>query len=149
MFDETTDNMGRYILNILIGECSSQIRKKAILIRTVELDKTNSENINIEILDLINSLYNSNPRKFINVKLLLSDRASYALKVGTMLKSFIPDLKHVTCICHALHNLCETICDQNNLVNKLISNMKRVLIKIVPIKHYLSKSRTSLSQAFL
>ena len=35
MFDETTDNMGRYILNILIGECSSQIRKKPILIRTV------------------------------------------------------------------------------------------------------------------
>jgi hypothetical protein len=48
VFDETTDIKGRYILNILIGECSKDKRMPPVLMRTVELVKTNAININQE-----------------------------------------------------------------------------------------------------
>ncbi len=47
MFDETTDACRRFILNILIGECSESKRCPPILYKTVELSRTNSDNINI------------------------------------------------------------------------------------------------------
>ncbi|KAI5154192.1 hypothetical protein ENBRE01_3319, partial [Enteropsectra breve] len=79
-FDETTDVSGRYILNILIGECSKDERKKTSLCRVMELAATNSENINWEILKLLNDLFDNDISKFVNIKLLLSDGAKYALK---------------------------------------------------------------------
>ena len=50
IFDETTDASDRYILNLLIRECSSEERKQPSLFRVIELNNTNSENINSEIL---------------------------------------------------------------------------------------------------
>jgi hypothetical protein len=46
-----------------------------------------------------------------------------------MLKEIIPGLKHVTCICHALHNLCETIRNNSPALNKVVAFLKRSLIK--------------------
>jgi hypothetical protein len=53
IFDETTDFMKRYILNILIGKCDPIKYSKPILIKTIELTKTNSININSEIIFLL------------------------------------------------------------------------------------------------
>jgi hypothetical protein len=50
VFDKTTVSNWRYILNILIGECSKEIRKPPIFLQVVEFTKTNFENINLEIL---------------------------------------------------------------------------------------------------
>ena len=66
---------------------------------------------------------------YMNLKLLLSDGASYAIKTGNMLKTLIPDLKHVVCVCHGLHNLCETLRNDCGNVDTIISFLKRVLIK--------------------
>lgn len=128
-FDETTDAAGRYILNILIGECSKEARKRPSLFKVIELPKTNSGNINLAILKLLNELYAEDVEKFSNVKMLLSDAAPYAIKVGSMLKQIIPDLKCITCLCHGLHNLCETIRYDCESVNTMISFLKRVLVK--------------------
>ncbi len=37
--------------------------------------------------------------------------------------------RHITCLCHALHNLAETIRDKNYLVDKIVAFFKRSLIK--------------------
>ncbi len=121
MFDETTDCVGRYILNILIGKCSEIKRSQPLLVKSVEITKTNSKNVNFQIIQLLNILYNNVTSKYTNIKLLLSDRAPYALKAGTLLKDVIPGLKHVTCLCHALHNLAESIRASAKTVNKIVS----------------------------
>ena len=87
VFHETTDASGLYILNILIGECSKCLLETPSLVKTVQLPKTNSENVNFEIIQLLTELYDGNTQKYNNLKLLLSDGASYAIKAGTMLKS--------------------------------------------------------------
>ncbi len=46
-----------------------------------------------------------------------------------MLKQVIPDLKHITCLCHGLHNLCETIREKIWKTDRLIAYLKRYLVK--------------------
>lgn len=129
MFDETTDASGRYILNILSGICSPSQRERSYLIKTVELDKTNALNVNTEILEVLNWIYNSDVSKFSNVKLLVSDGAPYAVKAAKLLKELMPKVLHVVCLCHNLHNLCESIRSDSPNLNLFVAFMKKVLIK--------------------
>ena len=127
--DETADASGRSILNILVGECSEVPINPPSLLKTTELSKTNSETIVLEIMNTLSMLFKNDTTKYKNLKLLLTDAAPYALKVGRILKEMIPGLMHVTCICHALHNLCESIRDANSVVNDCIALLKKLLVK--------------------
>ncbi len=120
---------GRYILNILLGKCDAIERKSPRLIATVEMKKTNSENIVSEIIDRVVNFLKSDIKVLQKIRLLLSDGAPYAIKTGKVLKELIPNLKHITCICHALHNLAETIRDQNKIVDDAVVFLKRSLLK--------------------
>jgi hypothetical protein len=51
------------------------------------------------------------------------------LKAGKLFKEICLDLKHETCICHCLHNLCETIRRDNDLVDAVIAYIKKKLTK--------------------
>lgn len=103
MFDETPDSRSRKILNILIGELDAETYKKAILIDTIELNKTDSANISVELNYIIVKLTKSAKNKD-RFKVLISDKAAYAIKTGEILKTFYPKMIHVTCFCHGLHN---------------------------------------------
>jgi hypothetical protein len=88
MFDETTGASGRYILHLLAGECSKEVRKRPILFRSIELERTNAENINQVILNFVTKLHHGQI-KFDKVKLFLSDQAPYAIKVGNLMKGLM------------------------------------------------------------
>ncbi len=120
IFDETTDSCGRYILNLLIGGCSEQKRQRPFLVSVIELNKTNSEIINNEIFNRFLKFFNYNLDNFKKITILLSDAAPYKIKTRKLLSQAIPKLKHVTYLCHGLHNLCETIREENWRVDKLI-----------------------------
>lgn len=51
------------------------------------------------------------------------------LKAGERLKNVFPNLKHITCLEHALNRVCEAIKDEYEAVNKLIAGMKALLSK--------------------
>jgi hypothetical protein len=61
--------------------------------------------------------------------MLISDQAPHAVKVGKILKSLIPDLKHVTCLYHLLHRLCEELRGKSEKLNFACLEIKRLLIK--------------------
>jgi hypothetical protein len=63
------------------------------------------------------------------VKFIFTDAAAYMLKCATALKTFYPDLVHVTCLAHGLNRVCEVIREQFPNVNGLISNTKKVFLK--------------------
>ncbi|QQP54927.1 Putative LOC100902024 [Caligus rogercresseyi] len=42
-----------------------------------------------------------------SLHLLVTDGATYCLKAGRGLKKLFPNMKHVTCICHALNRVAE------------------------------------------
>lgn len=128
LFDETTDVNGRYILNIMGGICSEDMREETYLLRTVELIKTNNKTVSQEIIDLMSNLYNGTI-DFTKLYLILSDAAPYAVKAVTTLKGIFLNLKHVTCLAHMLHRLCKKIRSLSPISNITSSNLKRILVK--------------------
>lgn len=94
----------------------------------MDLEKTNAVNINQKIIQFLTSLYNGN-LKFDNLRLLISDGAPYAIKVGKLLKSIFAEMKHVTCLCHMLHRICEYVRNENIKLDYCISELKKTFIK--------------------
>jgi hypothetical protein len=128
MFDETTDSNGRYILHVMTGECCKEDRKRAVLFKSIELEKTNAININQVIINFLIKLHDGNIN-YDRIKMIVSDQVPYAIKVGKLLKEIIPGLKHVTCFCNLLHRLCEEIRGRCNKLNYVVSEIKRLLVK--------------------
>lgn len=60
---------------------------------------------------------------------MLTDAARYMKKAGKNLKTSYPNMIHLTCLAHGLHNLCETIREQFNDVDKLIAENKKIFLK--------------------
>ncbi len=105
MFDETTDAEGRYILN-LFGKVLDNTPRPPVLIDTIKLVKTNSDNILKEVKFILGALI-QNRRSKHNFKFLVTDGAAYCLKVGRLLKEEFVEMKHVVCVCHNIHLLAE------------------------------------------
>ncbi len=51
VFDKTTKFCDRYILNILLGKCSCEMRNQPRLITTIKMEKTNSETVLSNVAD--------------------------------------------------------------------------------------------------
>lgn len=80
-----------------------------------------------------------------NILLFLSHVAPYIVKAGKNIKIFNPKTEHITCVAHALHRVCEEIRLQFPKVDKLISNMKKKILK-APSRVHIFRS---LHQIFL
>ncbi len=129
IFNETTDSCKRYMLNILLGGCFVDKRSKPFLIAIVELEKITAVNVNSKIISILNEFFENKIDRINKIKLVLSDAAPYALKAAKMFKVVAPGLKHVTYLCHALHNLCETVREKFFRVDIITAYMKRTLVK--------------------
>jgi hypothetical protein len=57
---------------------------------------------------------------------LISDAATYMVKVGKNLSVFYTAMVHLTCIVHALHRVCATIMDEFDIVNNYLARLKQV-----------------------
>ncbi|KAG0442596.1 hypothetical protein DMUE_0158 [Dictyocoela muelleri] len=128
LFDETTDVNGSFILNILAGVCCKSSRSQTYLVRTVELSKTNSETVGQEIIDLMVELYEGSI-SYDKLRLIVSDAAPYEVKAVKDLRCLLTNLKHIKCVAHMLHRLCEKLREISPLSNMLSSKLKRILVK--------------------
>ncbi|XP_023215156.1 uncharacterized protein LOC111617975 [Centruroides sculpturatus] len=123
--DETTDSLGRYVANLIVGKLDADGPSRAYLIYTKQLTKTNHETV---------AHFVNNGLKIINpdedkVLVAVTDAASYMVPAMKTLKIFFPALVHVTCLAHGLNRVAEQIRVEYEKVNKLISSVKKVFIK--------------------
>lgn len=123
--DETTDMVGRYVANLLVGVLNERQFVRPHLIAVKFLSQTNSETVSRFVnKELINfGIENT------QVLLLVTDAAPYMLKAGKQLAIFYPNLIHVTCVCHALNRICEEIRFLFPLIDQLISSVKKIFTK--------------------
>ena len=126
--DETTDPMGRYIANLIVGKLDPNQASTPHLLCCKQLEKVNSQSIAYFINKGLQLLYPGGVDDS-KVLLLISDAASYMIASAPLLTTFYPSLIHVTCMAHALHRLAETIRAEFPAVNNLISAMKKVFCK--------------------
>jgi len=59
------------------------------------------------------------------VFLLVTDAAPYMIKTGQALKTFYPNMIHVTCVAHGLNRVLEKVREIFPEVNKLVNNGKK------------------------
>lgn len=126
--DETTDAVGCYIANLIVGKLDSENPAKPYLIYCKPLEQTNHSTVARFINDGLKVLW-PNGVKEEKVLLLYTDAAAYMLKAGNSLNVFYPNLLHVTCLAHGLHRVAETVRDLFPEVNTLISATKKVFLK--------------------
>ena len=125
--DETKDVLKRYALNILVGKIDGSI-SKSMLLCTLFLKQTNHTTVQQSVHKACALLYGSEI-PFKKIWFLISDQAPYMVKAGKVLKETFPNLKHITCLAHALNIVCESIKDEHGVVNDMIAGMKAILAK--------------------
>lgn len=101
---------------------------KPMLVSTQFLEIVNSSTIN-QAFNKACQLIWPEGIKYDNVLLVVSDQATTMVKAISDAKVLYPNMKHVTCLDHALHRVCETIRSHNTYADKFIAAMKRVLRK--------------------
>lgn len=125
--DETSDPMNRYIANMVVGKLSPDGPSIPHLVCVKELSKVNSQAIAYFVNKGLQSLYSGNIDDS-KVLLFCTDAASYMVAAAPLLKTFYPNLTHVTCLAHGLHRVSETIRNEFPLVNSFISNTKKMFL---------------------
>lgn len=131
--DETTDFLGRNVVHFLIRPLSTDHASKPYLFACKVLNTVNSESITQFVVDCLEQLWPNSFEfsfKVNNVLMLCTDGAAYMTLAGKKLKIlFLPNLIHVTCLAHALHRVSEEVRSNYPLVDKLITNVKKIFLK--------------------
>ena len=98
-----------------------------MLLKMYELQKANASTVMQSIMDFCQKLW---PTGIEFEKLLVvTDQAPYMVSAVNQLKPLFPKLKHVTCLVHALHRVCESIRNEYDIANQFISALKKILLK--------------------
>lgn len=64
------------------------------------------------------------------VLLCLTDAAAYMICAMDALNVLYPKMVHFTCAAHGLHRVAEYVREEHKDVNKLISNVKKMMTKV-------------------
>lgn len=120
-----SDECGRKILNVLICELKKDSRSSEYLMESFFVDDSRSGTLSTKIISILNQVTNNNSNQYKRCLMTTTDRAPNAVACGKLLKQIIPSVKHVTCLCHALHNLCEVIRNSNSHLNDFASFLKK------------------------
>ncbi|KAF6199647.1 hypothetical protein GE061_005945 [Apolygus lucorum] len=127
--DETTDWLGRNMVNVIVGKLSGKSASKGRLIHVAVVDKTNASMILQCVQEGLRILWKGAPGTTGRLKLFVTDCAAYMLKAGDHLKAMYPMVVHLTCFSHGLHRVAEAVREEYPTVNKLISSTKKVFLK--------------------
>lgn len=128
--DETTDFLGRYVVNFLVMPLNSATIKKPYLIACKVLEQVNGNTISQFVVNCLENVWSDQyETKVGNVLLLSTDSVAYMLRAGQLLKALLPNMKHVTCLAHALHRVAEKIRSEYPDVDTLIANVKNIFLK--------------------
>lgn len=123
IIDETEIKKKKYF-NVLAGTIENP--KRILAIKCVELEG----NINsVEVVALVESALENIKMNFSNLKIVISDRASYMMKAMEMMKGNGRNFFHVQCLAHLVHNCAMRIKSYYRNVDALIGSIKMLTHK--------------------
>ena len=123
IIDESAYKNNKYI-NILVDLLENP-NKTYLLNCIVVKDSVNATTI----IHLIDDVIKKNNIRRENFNLLLSDAASYLILANRTLKILYPQMVHITCLSHLLHNCALKIRQEYKQIDKLISSIKMATVK--------------------
>lgn len=128
ILDSTTDSTSRSILCIIIGVCAKNNEGNSYLLGTVDMLESKAHNYTAEVIKILCNFFGNN-MDFNLFKLLVTDQAPVMLALGRQLKESFRELKHVSCLAHLCHNIAEKVRSRAVNADKIISILKKLLIK--------------------
>jgi hypothetical protein len=120
----------RYAVNILVGSLGGNYCKP-MLIKTQHVE-VSSHTAFLQVINNAMNIIFKNDIKYGKLKSIFTD-LRVMLKTVEVLKQFYPYVMHITCLVHSLKRVCEKIREENVLVDKFISLMKKSF-KEIPTK---------------
>ena len=93
------------------------------------------------LIDALNNILGSE-QAMVKVLTLLTDTASYMLKMAKDVAALLSNCLHVTCLAHGIHRLAESLRSLHPSVGKLVSNVKKVFVKSPKSEVFISKSKS-------
>jgi hypothetical protein len=118
------------VFGVIVGTFNTETSDKTqgFLLNTVFLENTKSHSIVQAVNDSLMILW-PNGIKYDKVLVLITDAANNMKCVGRILCKIYQKMTHITCLAHALHNVCEFLVIKFSKVNRLISCGKKVFKK--------------------
>lgn len=120
MFDETSNTRKETVIHILLGILENERFSSPFLIKSQTIVST----VGLDIYKTINEVLLPLERHNFNkdrVKAVITDGAKNVKKCAKFLKEKYSNCVHIVCLCHNLHNLCETLASDCFLVGQVIS----------------------------
>jgi len=93
-----------------------------------ELEKTNNATVMRSFNNCCAALW-PDGIQYEKVQLVLTDQASYMLLAFSNLKMMYTNLKHVTCLAHAIHRVCEAIREEHSKADDFIAQISKLMLK--------------------
>ena len=121
--DESEINGTKYC-NVLFGLMNNP--RKTFVIDSAPSTQSFDSMAITRIVTNVVSKYNILPH---NLLLLISDAARYMIKAGNNLKVLYPNLFHITCLAHLVHNCAMKIRSHYKCVDDLIACIKMLTVK--------------------
>ena len=127
--DETQDSKNRKVVHTIIGSLNPLKNEcKRYLIDMVWVDKANCVTICQSFNNALTRLWPEQIR-YDKVLAIITDGAPYMFSAIRTLKTIFPNIIHVRCLAHSLHNICELLMSTFSDVNRFISCSKKIFRK--------------------
>lgn len=128
--DETTDYLGRCVVNLVVMPLIENMATRPYLIACKMLETVNGETISNFVMESLQSMWGeSYEEKLSNVLMLCTDSVAYMLRAGRLLNIDLPNMIHTTCLTHALNIIAEKVRSQYKNVDSFIANVKKIFLK--------------------
>lgn len=102
--DETSDDKGRFVLNVLLSKLEEPPGNSVYLADTIFLERTNNTTVSQSVVKVITE-YGIN---FNSIRIFCSDNAAYMQKAfRDTLSVLFPNCVHITCFAHVMNLVCE------------------------------------------
>ena len=130
IIDETHDPKMRFCVNTMVGPLNGK-PGPAMLLNVEFVERTDNQSIQKSVMNAMKILF-PDQNIYPQLHLIVSDQAAYMIKAVKELKNMslvFPNLKHITCLCHALNLVANEIQSVNTHINLWISDCKKFLLK--------------------
>ena len=126
--DEMTVSRSRSIIAFMAGSVGETGYSTPYLIEVVELEKTGNSTDTQLIITTLRKLYGSDIQ-YDKVRLLISDAATYVIRVAKKVKNTFTQVLHVTCLAHGLNRVSKIVTIENPAADIFVAETKKNLQK--------------------
>ena len=127
--DETEDSRKKKVVNVIVGSLNADKNQcKKFLIDMRFVSSANNFTITQAVTDALTILWPEGI-KYEKFLVLITDAVNYMKKAGRALKLIYPNLIHITCVAHGLHNLAQYLMKSYKDVNRLVVCGKKIFLK--------------------